>query len=187
MRTKIAYYCFTICLFIGLPFNSIGQVEQFNIYQVQVGAFQGDVDLNQFKDLQDLGEVTTRSIRFGGAPNDGYTRVFVGKFLGEKTALKMLEIIRKRGYPDAVFNVDNVNLNISDGRFLIYTLQMGAHKRKFNIKKYNGYGEFVLYENGFYKICYGLYASEDVPKLRKEIIPNIRKKRLKPFPKRFRQ
>lgn len=187
MRTLLS--SLLVILFVSSSTFLIGQdadeYQTFDIYQIQLGAFKAQPDLKDFSDLKDLGKLSFKPIAFD-EPEDDLHRVFLGTFLGKETALKVMEIVRARGYEDAVYDVDDYNLNHSTGKSLRYTLQLAANKKKYNISGYDDYADYVLYQKGFYRICFGLYPKSDLKDIRKQVLPGLKKKGIKPYFRKFR-
>ncbi|MEO1436897.1 MAG: hypothetical protein AAFV80_15265, partial [Bacteroidota bacterium] len=105
---------------------------------------------------------------------------------GLETAKKVMELVKARGYEDAVYDVDDFNLNHSTGKLLNYTLQLGANKKGYDFSRYGDNADYVLYQKGFYRVCMGLYERSNIKSIRKQVLPGLKKKGIKPYFRKFR-
>lgn len=106
---------------------------EFPLYGVQLGAFKEVVPVSRFKDLKNVEAFMDR---------DGLIRYVIGHFGIYSQAESLLEVIKKKGYPDAfvvnvnnarkfadeVISIDNVNIRSTLKGKVEYKVQLGAFK-----------------------------------------------------------
>lgn len=154
----------TLCTFSYAQDNS-------TIYQIQLAAYEEEVDWDQFKNLKDVGLVTTTSIT-PDPVEDNYIHVYVGKYLGKKTALAMYSILKKRGFTPSL-DQDDFTLKHSTGKSVQHTIQLGVFNT-LNMKQFvdieANENLYILYEGGKFKVLYGLYPSKDMADAAREVL-----------------
>ena len=155
------------------------------VYQIYLGNVQPGQSMNIYSDVSHLGFLRTFSIQEppleqGPSRASAEQKVFLGPFLGEKTAKEMMEKVLNLGYIDAYLEKDEAGLSTPSGTKLTHTVQLGAFEQldmqKFTkIANVPAHGVFVLYEDGLYKVLSGLYPSEEKEYIRKSVIPYMKK------------
>lgn len=154
-----------LLLFLALGFQeSIAQKSSFDIvYQVQLAAYKDDVPWEKYRDLKDLGFVSTQSIAIE-TPDDNLIRVYLGKYLGLKTINHIMNQLDNKGFDDMNVIKDTYKLKNDNGLNLIYTIQLGVFK-KLDVKKFVDIPDLenlhIIYENDQYKLIYGFFENEE--------------------------
>jgi len=101
---------------------------------------------------------------------NGFTRVYLGSYIGRNTAQRVLNLVKRRGFGSAYLVLDN-NLYDSDSpeELRYYTFQFTALK-KLDISKFiNALPQVdrqvlhIRYDNGFYKYSVGMYDPARFP------------------------
>ncbi len=179
--------------------QDIGQSNQYDfIYQIKVTLVTGrKVDWVKFKNLKDLGQLTTSTVELDPEETSVKTPVYLGYYLGKSTAQKVLAEVKKRGYSQAKMVSDGAyQLGHSTGKHIRYGLQLGAFKALSQVKM-SQYPKqdtedkiYLQYKGGAYKVLYNLYTQGEVPpsltKARSKVIPWLKKKGYQAFVQKFR-
>jgi len=168
------------------------------IYQIKVTLVVGNkVNWTSFKNLKNLGQLTTNTMELDPADTPGKTPVYLGYYLGKSTAQKILAEVKKRGYNEAqMVNDGGYQLGHSTGKHIRYGLQLGAF-RSVHLMKLGQYPKkdaedkiYVQYKGGAYKVFYNLYTKGDTPpglaQARSETVPWLKKKGYQVFAQKFR-
>lgn len=155
------------------------------VYQIYLGKVQPGESFDQFSDVSHLGFLRTFSIEEapkvqGPSRAAAEQKVFLGPFIGHKTAAKMMDKILEMGYEDAYMERDEKGLQTGKGEALTHSVQLGAFEQ-LNIKRFNkietvpAHGVYVKYEDGYFKILSGLYPASEKEYLRKSVIPYMKR------------
>lgn len=145
-----------LCLLVGFALETTAQVS--STYRIRVAAMKEPFDKRStFSDLDDLG-----MLYFEPADN-GFTRVYLGQYLGKSTASIVLRKVRNKGYKNAYLVTDTYIFQTDAGKYLTHTLQFSASK-KLNFKEIRekmprGISEeiYINYSNGFYRYSLGIF------------------------------
>ncbi len=142
--------------FFILPLNQVSAGEYSTVYVVRVAAFEKTFDAIKLTErIGDLGVVSFVS-------SDKNMRVYLGKYLGRRTAERVLRLVKKRGFKDAYIISDNYAFTSKEGLYTSHTFQIGAFKR-LDATNLNLLHEqtkehlYITYENRVYRISVGLY------------------------------
>lgn len=134
-----------------------------SICRIRVSSLEGTIDYNKIGQLADLGILS-----FEPADN-GFTRVYLGKYLGKYTAYQVLKAVKRRGYSSAFVVVDENFINeLADGEPEYSTFQVSSGKR-LNVKALNELGDqfrdevYITYAGGNYRTSLGLYQKSIYP------------------------
>ncbi len=162
MNQKICYFFLLLSCFVAT--SSWAQSGNKNvIYQIQLAAYEDEVDWDRFKNLKDVGFVTSKPID-PSVQDSKYKRVFVGKYIGDATIRAMLNRVQSRGFRNPTIVRDNVTLQGETGADIQYTIQLGAFNQ-LNIQEFLDIpfieNVYILLEGGKYRMIYGLYVSEE--------------------------
>jgi len=140
-----------------------------SICRIRVAALSEGVDRESFrKRLGDLGILTYEPA------DNGFTRVYLGKYIGKGTAYRILNKVKGKGYGSAFVVVEQDYLNTmrkSDPAY--HTFQI-ASVRRVNMDRFNDLDEqfqgdvFLEYGKGRYRVSLGVYQKELYPYLEKE-------------------
>ena len=167
-KTSLLFLVILMTLSFSLPAQNPEIHENSFIHQIQLAAYEGEVDWERFKDLQDIGLVSTQSIDSDPdafEKKDNYIRVFVGKYIGKKTVNAVKKLLKKKGFTDTKIETDSYHLNHSTGKNLRYTVQLGAFK-KLNLEKFTEISQIeylhILYQDGSFRVLYGFYPNEQM-------------------------
>lgn len=145
-----------ILLLISLrPMLAQAQSKSLTIYQIQVAAYSDEIDWSKYKKLTDLGIVSSQSLQ-ENPPQDQLTRIFLGKYLNEATALKVAQEVKARG-----FSVSYEKVALTEG--FSHTIQLGVFSRldlqRFITVEYLS-NLYIKLENNQYRVFYGFYENE---------------------------
>lgn len=151
-------------LWMGLSMqnNSNAQIIK-TTYKIRIAAMAQSFDKAMFKDLEEIGVVM-----FEPADN-GYTRVYLGMYMGKTTAKRILAKVKRRGYKTAYLVQDTYIFQSVDNDELTHTLQFSAVKR-LNLApvveslRKSGMEEdfYIWYDKGYYRLSLGLLATNKV-------------------------
>ncbi|MEO1654390.1 MAG: hypothetical protein AAFU64_12665 [Bacteroidota bacterium] len=148
---------------LGLQVTFAQQSRYDIVYQVQLAAYKDDVQWEKYRDLKDLGFVSTQSIQIE-TPNDALVRVYLGKYLGLKTINHVLDELDDKGFDDMDIIKDTYKLKNDNGLNLVYTIQLGIFK-KLDVQKFVDIPDLenlhIIYENKQYKLIYGFFENEE--------------------------
>ena len=156
---------FGLLLLVGVPSLLFAQgTEQFEdagtIYQIDLGGFEGNVDLNNFVAISYLGELSTESLKKRTKSSDGLTHVYLGKYLGRATVEAVLQQLRALGYNNTTLDIDNTSLNTGQGLSVVSAVRLeksrGLDFSKF-IKWTSKMDFFILYRDGFFLVLTNLH------------------------------
>ncbi|MDX2303992.1 MAG: SPOR domain-containing protein [Microscillaceae bacterium] len=146
------------------------------IYQIQLAAYQGEVDWDRFKNLKDVGLVNTQSIAFSPENegiNDNLAHVFVGRYLGMQTVEAVKKLLINKGFKDLLIEKDDYFLNHATGKYLRYTIQLGAFK-KLDMEQFANMSQsenlHIVYEKNSFRVLYGFFNSEKMAELALEVL-----------------
>jgi hypothetical protein len=188
-----------VLLISGIGFSAYGQNYPGNdhkIYQICVGTIGVGESLAPFDNLRDFGFISMYSLAYPPTEQSEVTgsnrRVFLGPYLGEESANKVLGMVQTRGYTDAYIEADENTLQSKKGRNLIYSVQIGAfanpNMRKFSsITNMFAHGIFLTYEGGLFKVLSGMYDSDNADYVRSEVVPYLKSRGYNGFLRAFRQ
>lgn len=160
---KSSLFFITILSFFLAQFSSFAQTKEIYIYQIQLGAFKDkidDIDWSPYKKLKDIGFVSTQSISLD-TPKDDFTRVFIGKYIGQSTLNVKLAALQRRGFkdPKVIRDIPYVG---QEGD--LYTVQIGAYN-SIDVSEFleipNLENVYIFYERGKHKILYGLFLNRE--------------------------
>ncbi len=128
------------------------------VYKIRISSLQGQVLFEKFDKISKYGVLSYEP------SGNGFTRVYLGQYIGRRTAQRVLNIVKNRGFRSAYLVLDN-NLydSNSPSNQLYYTYQFTSLKKldhsKF-IASMDSFNQAILhirYDNGFYKYSLGLY------------------------------
>jgi hypothetical protein len=134
-----------------------------SICRIRVASLQGTIDYEKIGKISDLGILS-----FEPADN-GFTRVYLGKYLGKYTAHQVLSKVKSRGYSSAFVVVDENFINVKDKADPDYSTFQVASSKKLNLKKMNELGDqfrdevYITYGGGNYRLSFGTYQKEIYP------------------------
>lgn len=135
------------------------------VYKIRIAAMQKPFNEASFNKFKALG-----SLSFEPADN-GFTRIYLGNYLGRSTAQKVLAKVKQMGFPKAYLMTDNDQFIDSEGRVAGSTLQFSAVKElhlaqlveQIETRYPNNKEDLYIYnQGGFYRLSMGLFAQEDV-------------------------
>lgn len=131
-------------------------------YKIRIAAMSKAFDKAIFNDLEELGVVMYEPA------DNGYTRIYLGVYLGKTTANKILAKVKRRGYKSAYLVQDTYIFQSVDNRELTRTLQFSAVKCLnltqvvASLRESDADVDFyVWYSNGYYRLCLGLIAADN--------------------------
>lgn len=134
-----------------------------SICRIRVSSLKGTIDYNKIGQLSDLGILS-----FEPADN-GFTRVYLGKYLGKYTAHQILRTVKSRGFSSAFVVVDENFINkLEEGQPAYSTYQVASGKRP-NVKTLNELGDqfrdevYLNYSGGNYRTSLGVYQKSIYP------------------------
>lgn len=158
---------FSLFLFFFLSIIALNLLAQntkeFHIYQIQLGAFAKKPSLQEFDTLAPLGILNDQSIGIEQT-NDGLTRLYLGKYLGDVTSQFFMQEVQNRGFKGVTLEEDVLTLEHSVGQSLEYTIQLGSFK-ELNILKFAKVPDlrklYVRLQGDMFKVYYGFYMKEE--------------------------
>ncbi len=159
-RLRIPIFFFFLVPYTLFAQNSPQFKDAGTIYQIDLGGFEGNVDLNNFVSITHLGELSTESLKKRTKSADGLTHVYLGKYLGRATVEAVLQQLRGLGYNNTTLDVDDTSLN--DGKGLSITSAIRLEKsRGLDFSKFSKWVPsmdfYILYRDGFYMILTSLH------------------------------
>lgn len=143
-------------LLLGFALQSTAQVS--STYRIRVASLQEPFERKTaFEELRDYG-----ALIFEPADN-GFTRIYLGQYLGRATAKLVLKKVQNKGYKNAYLVKDTYIFQTEAGKYLTHTLQFVASK-KLNTTAFlsripKGTREeiYISYRNGFYRYSLGIF------------------------------
>lgn len=154
LNMKVFYLL--LCLMLGSALQSTAQVS--STYRIRVASLQDPFDrATAFEELRDYG-----ALIFEPADN-GFTRIYLGQYLGRATAKLVLKKVQNKGYKNAYLVKDTYIFQTDMGKYLTHTLQFVASKKlnatEFLSRMPKTMREelYISYRNGFYRYSFGLF------------------------------
>jgi hypothetical protein len=140
-----------------------GQMDD-RIYKIRLVSLQGQVIYEKFDKVRKYGVLEMEP------SENGFTRVYLGTYIGKNTAQRVLNLVKRKGFQGAYLILDDELYDEdSPKELLYYTFQITALKKLDNSKILSGLDAFdqalvhVRYHNGFYKYSLGLYNPATTP------------------------
>ena len=139
-----------------------------SICRIRIASLQGNIDYERIAKLGDLGILDFE-------PSDnGFTRVYLGSYIGKYTAYKVLNEVKKRGYSSAfvVTDLDFINSKAADEPSY-HTYQIASAK-KLNVQNFNALDDqfkgnmYITYSGTGYRISLGVYQKDVNPNTEQE-------------------
>lgn len=139
-------------------------------YKIRLSAFEKNFDKAKFDNVRDLGVLTYE------LAENGFTRVYLGNYLEKRTAQRIMDKVKGRGYKDAYLVRDNYIFEGIEGEQLTHTIQFSSVK-KLNLQKVtdalaaDAVGQFMVnelhvsYSGGYYRLMLGMFAQGDQAKI----------------------
>ncbi|MCP4441079.1 MAG: SPOR domain-containing protein [Aureispira sp.] len=132
-------------------------------YKIRIAAMSQAFDKAMFSNLKELGV-----LMYEPADN-GYTRVYLGMYMGKTTAKRILSKVKHRGYKTAYLVQDTYIFQSVDNEELTHTLQFSAVKRLNVVKvveslRRSGMHEdfYIWYNRGYYRLSLGLLVADNI-------------------------
>ena len=128
------------------------------IYKIRLASLQEQVLFEKFKKIEKYGVLSMEP------SENGFTRVYLGNYIGKRSAQRALDMVKRRGFKSAYLILENDLYNQNSPKDLLYyTFQITALK-KLDVSKFiNSLDAFdqaivhIRYDNGFYKYSIGMY------------------------------
>lgn len=164
---------------------------QLHVFQIYVGNLGPGESLSAYAPLQKLGflshfSVASQITQAGPSRNQAPKPVYLGPYLSQETADRLLERVKALGFTEAYVESDQTRSKpeLPSGRS--HTVQLGAFKdpdlRKFATwTSLPAFGMFIKYEDGWLKLFSGLYAEAELNHVRKVVLPFWRRKGFTPI------
>ena len=133
------------------------------ICRIRVASLKGTIDYEAIGKLANLGVLS-----FEPADN-GFTRVYLGNYLGKYAAYKVVQQVKRRGYPSAFVVADQNFLETAAPEMPPYSTYQIYASKKLNVTTLNGIPEkyreqvFISNNGSNYRISLGLYQKEIYP------------------------
>jgi len=133
------------------------------ICRIRVASLKGTIDLEAIGKIADLGVLS-----FEPADN-GFTRVYLGNYLGKYAAYKVLQQVRRRGYPSAFVVAEYNFLETDDAQASPYSTYQIFASKKLNVTALNElpdkYREqvYIGASGSTYRVSLGIYQKEKFP------------------------
>lgn len=157
------FFPFLLLLFLA-HWSANAQTMDDRIYRIRLAAAKGQVLFERYNKLTNYGAL------FFEPADNGYTRIYLGSYIGKSTAQRILNLVKARGFKSAYLVLDQ-NLYTSDTPENIeyFTYQICATK-KLNtskiIQKLNpvdAQNFHLRYSNGFYQYSLGIFDRGILP------------------------
>lgn len=139
-----------------------------SVCKIRVAAVKGQVDQTKVDKLSDLGILSFE------AADNGYTYVYLGKYISKYTAYKVLDRVKARGYKSAFVVVEENFINKADTETPSYSTYQVASLKKLNLESLNALDDnfrsdiYVTYGDGYYRLSMGLYQKQLYPYIEEE-------------------
>ena len=157
-------YLFLLALGLALLKPAQAQREPVDAsYRIRVAAFEKPFNMAIFDNLRELGHLQVEQA------DNGFTRVYLGMYLGLPTAQLMLKQVQKRGHKGAYLVVDETRFMDLNGELMSHSYQVLAQKKHdmaqvIALLRNTEAGMmmdfrqlYVQYKNGFYCYSLGIY------------------------------
>jgi hypothetical protein len=145
------------CLLILMALPAFAQEP---LYRVRVASLKKPFDAKRFDQLKALGRLS-----FEDADN-GFTRVYLGNYIGRAAAKQVASLAAKKGYKGAYTVLDNSRPSDAAGHPLNTTWQLATAKQ-LDAARFYLYNEdiqrqiLISYAGGQFRISIGYYAEGD--------------------------
>lgn len=133
------------------------------ICRIRVASLRETIDFEAIGELADLGVLS-----FEPADN-GFTRVYLGNYLGKYTAYKVLQQVKRRGYPSAFVVADQNFLETATEEEAAYSTYQIYASKQLKVTSLNEIPEkyreqvFITNNGSNYRVSLGLYQKEIYP------------------------
>ena len=162
MKTTLLSLTTLLCLFL-LSFPNTAEAQPDDrVYKIRVTASRGTIMLDEFRRIAAYGHISIEPA------DNGYTRVYLGKYIGRNTALNVLNKIKARGFKTAYLVLDFEVYPNNEAR--TYSTWQFTSLRKLNFtlieSKLNGNFSdelYIQYANGHYRYSLGVYNKFVMP------------------------
>ena len=165
MNRQKLYLPFFI-FFLSVSCSSLFAQSIKGVYKIRLAAVKDKVDSILFDPVSNIGVVLYEPA------DNGYTRVYLGSYLGKKTAKDILRKVRKKGFKGAYIVEDRTDFVGVDGEQLTKTMQFSALSRLeltdllARMQQHPNYSiakeQFYIWKHkGFYRLCMGLMVDGD--------------------------
>lgn len=139
-----------------------------SVCRIRVAALREAIDYDKLNKLSDLGILSYEPA------DNGYTYVYLGKYISKYTAYRVLDQVKRRGHRSAYVIVEQDYINQQkDEDPAFSTFQIASYK-KLNVRKFNELDEtfrgdvYITYGNGHYRLSMGLYQKQLYPYIEEE-------------------
>jgi len=139
-----------------------------SVCRIRVAAVSGAVDRERIAKLADLGIISYE------ATDNGYTYVYLGKYLGKETAYRVLDRVKARGHRSAFVVVEQDYINAQQTDAPDYSTFQVASLKKLDLESFNALADsfrgdiYVTYNSGYYRLSMGLYQKQLYPYIEEE-------------------
>jgi len=139
-----------------------------SICRIRIAALKGNIDYDKLAELQDLGVLS-----FEPADN-GYTRIYLGKYLGKYTAYQILNKVKARGHKSAFVVVEQDFINTKTKEEPAFSTYQVSASRNLNVASFNELDDqfrgdvYITYSGGRYRVSLGVFQRELYPYMEQE-------------------
>ena len=139
-----------------------------SICRIRVAALQGEVDYEKLGKLGDLGILSYEPA------DNGFTYVYLGKYISKYTAYRVLDRVKRRGHRSAYVIVEQDYLNDQEEDAAAFSTYQFLSLKKLDMQPFNALDEsyqsdiYVTYANGYYRLSMGLYQKQLYPYIEEE-------------------
>ncbi len=128
------------------------------IYKIRVSSLKGQVLFEKFDKVIDYGVLTVEP------STNGFNRVYLGTYIGKRTAQRVLSMVKRKGFRSAYLVLDNDLYDENSPEEKRFNTFQFCAVRKLDVSKFIDKLDpvdqqllHIRYDNGFYKYSIGLY------------------------------
>lgn len=139
-----------------------------SVCRIRVAAVKGAIDRERVAKLADLGIISYE------ATDNGFTYVYLGKYIGKETAYRILDRVKARGHGSAFVVVEQDFINAQQQDAPDYSTFQVASLKKLDLESFNALADsfrgdiYVTYNSGYYRLSMGLYQKQLYPYIEEE-------------------
>lgn len=139
-----------------------------SICRIRVAALQGAVDYEKLGKLGDLGILSYEPA------DNGFTYVYLGKYISKYTAYRILDRVKRRGYRSAYVIVEQNYLNNQAEDAPAFSTYQFLSLQKLDLQPFNDLDPsyksdiYITYAKGYYRLSMGLYQKQLYPYIEEE-------------------
>ncbi|HKK74271.1 MAG TPA: hypothetical protein VJ953_04285 [Saprospiraceae bacterium] len=139
-----------------------------SVCRIRVAALQGEINYEKLGKLGDLGILSYEPA------DNGFTYVYLGKYISKYTAYRILDRVKRRGHRSAYVIVEQDYLNDNSEDDAAFSTYQFLSLKKLDMEPFNALDPsyqsdiYVTYANGYYRLSMGLYQKQLYPYIEEE-------------------